>query len=97
MTEKQIIKELSRFLEMLEDEDGGIYLDRDESIVLRIVLRNAREIVTRASNTVEVVTRCKDCDVPHNEWTGCPNLRGLVTPPDFYCALAEPKTKGGEG
>jgi hypothetical protein len=44
------------------------------------------------SDVVEVI-RCKDCAVPHNKWTGCPNLKGLVTPPDFYCALAEPKIK----
>lgn len=97
MTEKQIVRELSRYLEMLDDEEGGIYLDSDEITIARIVLHNAREIVARASNTVEIVTRCKDCGVPHNEWVGCPKLRGLVPPPDFYCALAEPKTKGGEG
>lgn len=37
---------------------------------------------------VEVV-RCKDCSVPHNKWTGCPILLGLVLPPDFYCAFGE--------
>ena len=35
------------------------------------------------------VVRCKDCAVPHNEWTGCPKLGGLVTPPDFYCAFGK--------
>ena len=40
------------------------------------------------ADVVEVV-RCKDCDVPHNEWTGCPNLNGLIPPPDFYCARGE--------
>ena len=39
---------------------------------------------------VEVV-RCKDCDVPHNYWLGCPNLNGLIPPPDFYCARGERK------
>lgn len=39
------------------------------------------------------IIRCRDCDVPHNKWIGCPKLNGLVTPPDFYCALAEPKEK----
>lgn len=39
-------------------------------------------------NTVSV-TRCKDCAVPHNRWTGCPKLNGLVTPPDFYCSYGE--------
>lgn len=31
------------------------------------------------------VVRCRDCAVPHNKYTGCPKLNGLVTPPDFYC------------
>lgn len=35
------------------------------------------------------VIRCEDCAVPHNEWTGCPKLGGLVTPPDFYCAFGK--------
>ena len=35
------------------------------------------------------VVRCKDCAVPHNKWLGCPKLRGLVPPPDFYCAYGE--------
>ena len=43
-------------------------------------------------DVVEVV-RCKDCAVPHNEWTGCPNLNGLIPPPDFYCARGERKEK----
>jgi hypothetical protein len=38
-----------------------------------------------AVDAVEVV-RCKDCDVPHNRWTGCPNLNGMIPPPEFYCA-----------
>ena len=44
-------------------------------------------------DAVEVV-RCKDCSVPHNKWTGCPRLNGLVPPPDFYCAYGE--RRGGE-
>ena len=41
-------------------------------------------------DAVEVV-RCKDCAVPHNKYTGCPKLNGLVTPPDFYCPFGERK------
>ena len=37
------------------------------------------------------IVRCKDCAVPHNKYTGCPKLGGLVTPPDFYCAWGRPK------
>ena len=44
-------------------------------------------------DAVEVV-RCKDCAVPHNKWTGCPKLSGLVPPPDFYCAYGERKDDG---
>ena len=44
-----------------------------------------------AHSTADVVqvVRCKDCTVPHNQWTGCPILNGLVTPPDFYCGYGE--------
>ena len=43
------------------------------------------------------VVRCKDCAVPHNKYTGCPELNGLVTPPDFYCPFGErrPMDEGG--
>lgn len=41
-----------------------------------------------AADVVQIV-RCKDCAVPHNKWTGCPKLNGLVTPQDFYCSFAE--------
>ena len=40
------------------------------------------------SDVIQVV-RCKDCIVPHNQWTGCPILNGLVTSPDFYCSYGE--------
>ena len=42
------------------------------------------------ADVVQVV-RCKDCAVPHNQWTGCPKLNGLVTPPNFYCGYGERK------
>ena len=42
------------------------------------------------ADVVQIV-RCKDCVVPHNQWTGCPKLNGLVTPPDFYCSYGERK------
>jgi len=41
------------------------------------------------SNGVIPVVRCNNCAVPHNKWLGCPNLNGLVPPPDFYCAYGE--------
>ena len=44
-------------------------------------------------DVVEVV-RCSDCDVPHNSWTGCPNLNGMIPPQEFFCAkgVRKPKT-----
>lgn len=48
-----------------------------------------------AANVVKVV-RCKDCAVPHNKWTGCPKLNGLIPPPDFYCSYGELKEREGE-
>ena len=46
-------------------------------------------------DAVEVV-RCKDCAVPHNKYTGCPKLNGLVTPPDFFCPFGEQKKENDE-
>ena len=43
------------------------------------------------------VVRCKDCAVPHNKYTGCPKLNGLVTPPDFCCPFGERKDGDGNG
>lgn len=50
---------------------------------------------TPTADVVEVV-RCKDCVVPHNQWTGCPKLNGLVTSPDFYCSYGERRKEDGE-
>ena len=51
------------------------------------IVKHGQWISTNA-DVVDVV-RCKDCAVPHNRWTGCPKLNGLVTPPDFYCSYGE--------
>ena len=49
-----------------------------------------KQIESPTVDAVEVV-RCRDCAVPHNKYTGCPKLNGLVTPPDFYCPFGERK------
>lgn len=46
-------------------------------------------IKAMAAADLQPVVRCKDCDVPHNKWTGCPNLNGMIPPDDFYCARGE--------
>ena len=48
-----------------------------------------------AANVVEVV-QCNNCVIPHNRWTGCPKLNGLVTPPDFYCSYGERRKEDGD-
>ena len=45
----------------------------------------------KGKNDYIKIVRCKDCSVPHNKWTGCPKLNGLVTLPDFYCGWGVPK------
>ena len=57
------------------------------------VLKSLNEAPT--SDVVQVV-RCKDCAVPHNRWTGCPKLNGLVTSPDFYCNYGERRKEDAE-
>ena len=47
------------------------------------------------ADVVEVVL-CNNCAVPHNRWTGCPKLNGLVTPPDFYCSCGERRKEDGD-
>ena len=41
-------------------------------------------------DAVEVL-RCRDYAVPHNKYTGCPKLNGLVTTPDFFCSFGKRK------
>lgn len=43
------------------------------------------------SADVKPIVQCRDCIVPHNKYTGCPELNGLVTPPDFYCPFGKRK------
>ena len=56
-------------------------------------LTNYATLILQEAPTVDAVevVRCKDCAVPHNKYTGCPELNGLVTPPDFYCPFGERK------
>ena len=56
----------------------------------RLGLEYSKSLVETAETAdVVQVVRCKDCVVPHNQWTGCPILNGLVTSPDFYCSYGE--------
>ena len=53
-------------------------------------LKYSKSLVETAETAdVVQVVRCKDCAVPHNQWTGCPKLNGIVTPPNFYCSYGK--------
>ena len=56
----------------------------------RLGLEYSKSVAETAetADVVEVV-RCNNCAVPHNRWTGCPKLNGLVTSPEFYCSCGE--------
>ena len=56
-------------------------------------LTNYATLILQEAPTVDAVevVRCRDCAVPHNKYTGCPKLNGLITPPDFYCQFGERK------
>lgn len=42
---------------------------------------------------LKAVVFCKDCAVPHNKFLGCPNMNGLVPPPDHFCSFGKRKAE----
>jgi hypothetical protein len=73
-----------------QSTEHGIVANALNDILPRMIATSCK-----AEDVVEVV-RCKDCDVPHNRWTGCPNMNGMIPPPDFYCAKGERKQKADD-
>lgn len=55
---------------------------------LRCAYRDAQRFPT--ADVVEVV-RCKDCAIPHNRFTGCPKLNGLIPSENHFCSFGERK------
>ena len=84
----------------LIDADRSIEIVRNQAIAHPHAyhLTNYATLILREAPTVDAVevVRCKDCAVPHNKYTGCPKLNGLVTPPDFYCPFGERKGGGAD-
>ena len=78
-----LVIDLDRRHDFLEEMHGGC--DQYTMGFLEAVLR----VENFWSADVVSVVRCKDCAVPHNKYTGCPRLNGLIPPPDFYCADGE--------
>ena len=79
----------------LIDADRAMEIVRNQGIAHPNAyhLTNYATLILREAPTVDAVevVRCKDCSVPHNKYTGCPKLNGLVTPPNFYCPFGERK------
>ena len=72
-------------------EDLELLAKHEESFRQSVILGVVHTIKARSTIDAVKVVRCKDCTVPHNKYTGCPKLNGLVTPPDFYCPFGERK------
>lgn len=83
----KIISHLNDNIEECQDPD--IY-SQPVAYGTYLGLKYSKSLVETAETAdVVQVVRCKDCVVPHNRWTGCPILNGLVTSPDFYCSYGE--------
>lgn len=52
-------------------------------------LYNALQAIPAAD--VVLVVRCRDCAIPHNRFTGCPKLNGLIPPENHFCSYGERK------
>ena len=70
-----------------------VYMGKGKDKLRLATVINELELAPVA-DVVEVV-RCKDCAVPHNQWTGCPKLNGFVTPSDCYCSYGERRKGNG--
>lgn len=85
----------------LIDADRALEIVRDQGIAHPSAyhLTNYATLILREAPTVDAapVVRCQDCAVPHNKYTGCPKLNGLVTAPDFYCPFGKRKDGDGNG
>ena len=86
----------------LLDEFLKLYTERERSGNLVFaaceIKQDFADMISNAPTIDAVpVVRCRDCAVPHNKYTGCPMLNGLVTPPDFYCPFGERKDGDGNG
>ena len=84
---KKLITELNNIaIDLLKDNSiqcslaAGTVVDIKDNVVAK----------QPTADVVEVV-RCKDCSVPHNKWTGCPKLNGLIPNPNHYCSYGERK------
>ena len=74
--------------DMLIAEDW--HMERTVRDMTSITIEVKRPIDFPAADVVEVV-RCKDCAIPHNRWTGCPQMHGTIMEPYDYCSYGKRK------
>ena len=78
---EKLLQKLSRMID---------YCENDNKVSrLTALFQVGDAIVDCPTADMIQVVRCKDCAIPHNRWTGCPKLNGLVTAPNFYCSYGE--------
>lgn len=70
---------------------------------LNFIYENGFEVHTKEYGTIKVISldnltdifdnymNCSTCNIPHNKYTGCPKLNGLIPPSDFICGFWEKK------
>lgn len=88
INKEKLLQKLSRMIE---------YCKNDNKVNgLTALFQVGDAIMDCPTADVAEVVRCKDCSIPHNRWTGCPKLNGLITPPDFYCSYGERRKEDGE-
>ena len=85
---EKLLQKLSRMID---------YCENDNKVSRLTALFQVGDAIVDcpAADVIQVV-RCKDCAIPHNRWTGCPKLNGLVTAPNFYCGYGERRKENGE-
>lgn len=95
MANEKWLIDANELMERLKKEHDYLMCDPNVSSKIKwweaVCFDRVRRTIEKAP-TVDAVVRCKECAVPHNQWTGCPKLNGLVPPPDFYCAYGERRT-----
>ena len=85
---------------MIDADEAILQIERREKYLvgdLFISVDAMKEFIkNRPTIEAEPIVRCRDCAVPHNKWTGCPKLNGLVPPYNFYCAFGVRRDSDGK-
>lgn len=70
---------------------AGYLLAHEHIVDIIHLMQTESKPVAPVIPPLKPVVFCKDCKVPHNHFFGCPNMNGLVPPPDHFCSFGERK------